>query len=233
MTAGFAPPLKGRLEALLDLLEPCRLLADVGTDHALLPAHAVLRGLAERALAVDLRVEPLRAAARNLEALGVADRVRLLEGDGLASLTGLNVDAVVLAGLSGASFIRWWDAAPDVVRGLSRLVVQPNGHLASVRRQAYEQGMQLVNESIRLEGGRHFISCAFAPRSSNRDPAYEQAGLPLEQAFELGPLLFMRRDPLAVDYYAQQVERLSPLVAAGRSEHAASLAAFERGLAGP
>jgi tRNA (adenine22-N1)-methyltransferase len=226
--------LKGRLEALLELVvQPCRLLADVGTDHALVPAHAVLRGLAERALAVDLRVEPLRAAARNLVALGVSDRVRLLEGDGLAALAGSNVDVVVLAGLSGASFIRWWEAAPEVVRGLDRLIVQPNGQLEDVRRHAHVQGLSLLDENIRLEGGRHFITCAFGPRTSETDPAYDRAGLPLEQAFELGPLLFAGRDPLALDYYAQQVRRLSPLVAIGRSEHAPTLAAFERGLAGP
>ncbi|MET0794034.1 MAG: class I SAM-dependent methyltransferase [Polyangiaceae bacterium] len=233
MTPSPTPPLKARLEALLELLVPCRLLADVGTDHALLPAHAVLRGLAERALAVDLRAEPLRGAARTLMSLGVGTRVDLIEGDGLSSLAGLNVDTVVLAGLSGATFVRWCAAAPEVVRGLARLVVQPNGHLAGLRRHIYECGLHLLDESIRLEGGRHFISCAFGPGTVGRDPAYERGGLTVEQAFELGPLLFTRRDPLALDYYGLQVRRLSPLVASGRSEHAASLAAFQRGLAGP
>ena len=232
MIASSTPPLKGRLEALLELLVPCRLLADVGTDHALLPAHAVLRGLAERALAVDLRVEPLRAAARTLSALGVADRVSLIEGDGLASLAGRNVDVAVMAGLSGGTFVRWCEAAPDVVRGLKRLVVQPNGQLASLRRHAYELRLHLLDENIRLEGGRHFISCAFGAGSTELDPAYDRGGVSLEQAFELGPFLFARRNPLALDYYRMQVQRLARLVSSGRKEHAACLAAFERGLAG-
>ncbi|MEO8900832.1 MAG: class I SAM-dependent methyltransferase [Polyangiaceae bacterium] len=232
MTPRPAPQLKPRLEALLALLEPCRLLADVGTDHALLPAHAVLRGLAQRALAVDLREAPLRAAARTLAAWGVSDRVSLMRGDGLSALAGLNVDVVVLAGLSGATFVRWCAAAPEVVRSLERLVVQPNGHVASLRRHAHEHGLHLLDENTRLEGGRHFISCAFGPGLGKPDPAYESGALSLDEAFELGPLLFARRDPLALDYYQLQTRRISGMGARGRAEHATYLAAFERGLAG-
>ena len=226
------PQLKSRLEALLELLEPCRLLADVGTDHALLPAHAVLRGLAQRALAIDLRAEPLRAAARTLSALGVSDRVSLMRGDALSSLAGLNVDAVVLAGLSGGTFVRWCAAAPAVVRSLQRLVIQPNGDAANVRRHAYECGLHLQNENIRLEGGRHFISCAFGPGLGRPDPAYEGRGLSVEQAFELGPLLCARRDPLALSYYELQTRRIWAMGARGQAEHTAYLETLERGLAG-
>lgn len=227
----FVPALKSRFEALLQLLVPCRLLADVGTDHALVPAHAVLRGLAESALAVDLRAAPLHAAARRLSALGVGERVRLIQGDGLLSLVGLNADVVVLAGLTGATFVNWCLAAPEVVHGLTRLVVQPNGNHSSLRRYAYERGLHLVDEDIRVQGGRHFITCAFVPGANKRDPAYDDAALPLEQAFELGPRLVARRDPLALDYYALQARRLSALIPGGRAEHVVSLRAFERGLA--
>ncbi|MEO7036938.1 MAG: tRNA (adenine(22)-N(1))-methyltransferase TrmK [Polyangiaceae bacterium] len=232
MTPRSAPQLKPRLEALLALLEPCRVLADVGTDHALLPAHAVLRGLAQRALAVDLRAAPLRAAARTLAALGVGERVSLIRGDGLLALVGLNVDVVVLAGLSGTTFVRWCAAAPEVVRGLQRLVVQPNGHTAGLRRHAHERGLHLLDENTRVEGGRHFISCAFGPGLGKPDPAYERIALSLDEAFELGPLLFARRDPLALDYYELQTRRLSGLGVRGRMAHTTSLAIFERGLAG-
>lgn len=223
----LTPRLSSRIEALLSLLEPCGLLADVGTDHAFVPAHAVRRGLAERALAVDLRVEPLRAAERNLSALGVADRVDLVRGDGLLSLVGTGAEVVVLAGLSGATFVRWLLAAPEVPPTLKRLVVQPNGKASSVRQHAYEHGLHLVDESIVVDGGRHFITCAFAPGASP-DPAYTRSALSLEQAFELGPWLFERRQGL--DYYAAQVRRLSAL---SRSDDDLErmLRIYQRGLA--
>ncbi|MEO6601013.1 MAG: tRNA (adenine(22)-N(1))-methyltransferase TrmK [Polyangiaceae bacterium] len=174
---------------------------------------------------------PSARPSLKVSVLGVGERVRLIQGDGLLSLVGLNVDVVVLAGLSGATFLHWCAAAPDVVHGLDRLVVQPNGHLSTFRRYAYEQGLHLLDESARVEGGRHFITCAFGAGRAGRDPAYERAALPLEQAFELGPVLFARRDPLALEYYELQARRISALVASGRREHSVLLATFERGLA--
>ena len=56
-------PLSVRLEAVLQLLRPCAVLADVGTDHGLLPVAAVQRGLAERAIAADLRGGPAAGGA--------------------------------------------------------------------------------------------------------------------------------------------------------------------------
>ena len=47
--------LSPRLDAILEGLSPCALLADIGTDHGLVPIAAVVRGIAQRAMATDLR----------------------------------------------------------------------------------------------------------------------------------------------------------------------------------
>lgn len=206
-----------RLAALLPLVGRVGTLVDVGTDHALLPAHAVLRGVCERAIAIDLREPPLVSARANLALLGVSDRVTLCRGDGLASLAGERVDAVVLAGLGGRTFLEWLEAAPEIVRSIGRIVVQPNGQLAEVRSWAQSNGLWLLDESVCRAQGRFFVSCAFAPREGS-DPAYD--GLDRSHAHELGPWLARRRDPLTLALYAAQHARLDRLVSAGRTEHA-------------
>lgn len=64
--------LSERLEAVVAALAPCELLADVGTDHGLVPIAAVVRGIAVRAIAADLRVAPLAGAQRTIERAGSA-----------------------------------------------------------------------------------------------------------------------------------------------------------------
>ena len=71
-------PLSARLEAILALIAPCRVLVDVGTDHALLPIAAVERGVAARAIASDLRAAPLCSARPSILASPVRERVLLL-----------------------------------------------------------------------------------------------------------------------------------------------------------
>jgi len=221
--------LSRRLEALLDLAEPSTCLADVGTDHALLPAHAVLRGIAARAIAVDLRASPLVQARAMLARLGLAERVTVMRGDGLAPLVGHAVDVAVLAGLRGRTLLAWCRRAPRVVMSLRRLIVQPNGDLADVRAWAYAEGLWLVDEKITWERGRCFVSCAFAP-GRGADPAYAGGGLSLAQAFELGPWLVRRRVAEAGELYAREAARFEKLVAVGRTDLLPDLETYKRGL---
>lgn len=227
-TAPSTRQLPRRLEALLPLMGQVECLADVGTDHALLPAHAVLRGVCQRAVAVDFREEPLRRASETLLRLGVNDKVALVRGDGLAALEHTSFEVVVLAGLGGRTLLSWCRAAPEVIGRAKRLIVQPNRNLEEIRAWAYSSGLWLVDENICREGERFFSSCAFTP-GSGPDPAYNECELSLEHAFELGPWLVRRRIPEAGEHWKQEATRLRTLVAAGRVEHAPRLAAFEAG----
>lgn len=205
-------------------------MADLGTDHALLPVHAVLRGICERAYGIDLREEPLRGAARTLIEFGVEDRVTLVLGDGLSALEGLPVDAAVIAGLSGRTMLSWFRAFPEVVSRVPRLIVQPNGHLPALRAWAHAEGLWLLDENVCREGKRYFTSCSFGT-GVGEDPAYAGLGLSLVEAFELGPWLVRRRDGLAAEAYREECQRLGALVARGREEYRVALAIYETGVA--
>lgn len=212
-----------------------QVLADVGTDHGLVPVHAVLGGAFERALAVDVNEAPLDVARATVAAHGVNERVEVLLGDALGALRGREADVLVLAGLSGRTFVGWCEAAPDVLARVRRVVIQPNGHLTLVRRWAYENGLGLVDECATEDGGRHFVTCSFEPRafeqrSSGPDPLYTRSSVSLEAAFELGPWLLERQDPIARDLYEKERRRLRPLAARGGAEHQALLEIYDRGL---
>ena len=125
--------LSPRLEMVLQLVHPCALLADVGTDHGFVPVAAVQRGIAARAIAADLRTRPLFSARRHIERTGVIDRVAVVQGDGLQALASQPVDAVVMAGMSGSLMVRLCDAAPLVLASLQQLIVQPNTDVALMR----------------------------------------------------------------------------------------------------
>ena len=55
--------LSKRLSTILEMLEPCEVLADIGTDHGFIPIEAVRRGLCRRAIASDVGRGPLERAA--------------------------------------------------------------------------------------------------------------------------------------------------------------------------
>lgn len=211
---------------MLGLLLPCELLADVGTDHGLLPIAAVSRGLAQRALAVDLREEPLRGARRNLERAGLQSRVSAVRGDGVATLANRGVDAVAMAGLSGRSIERLCSAAPHVLSGVRQLVLQPNQGVDTLRAWAFESGWHLRAEAMVEERGRTFVACAFVPGAGS-DPAYALSGWRVATLCKIGPLLLARKDPLARRFCEAQRLRIRELLQAGALDAAAELADWQ------
>lgn len=208
--------LSSRLQNVLELVRPCAVLADVGTDHALLPIAAVQGGLAARAVATDLREGPLVGARANIERAGVADRVIAVRGDGLAALQHLTAEAVVIAGMSGGSMLRMFEGAPDVLSRIVQLIVQPNQNVAWLRAWALRTGWHLRDERMLEERGRFFVVCAFT-RGTGADPAYGLPGWTDAASCSVGPWLLARRDPVALRFCERQRARVAHWVARGVS----------------
>lgn len=61
--------LSARLAAVAALVEPGSRVADVGTDHGYIPIYLVQTGIADRALAMDVRPGPLERARAHVDRL--------------------------------------------------------------------------------------------------------------------------------------------------------------------
>jgi tRNA (adenine22-N1)-methyltransferase len=205
-------PLSARLEAILALLSPCRILVDVGTDHALIPVAAVERGIAQRAIASDLREAPLRTARDSIRASAAADRILILREDGLSALARGSVDAVLMAGMSGELMVRLCASAAHVLTDTKQLVLQPNSDALVVRRWAREHGWHLADERMVIERGQFFAVCAFR-QGSGPDAAYEVPAWSAADLCLVGPHLLARKDPAALRFCEWQCQRLGALVA--------------------
>jgi len=199
----MAPQLSQRLECVLGLLRSCAVLAEVGTDHARLPVAAVCRGVAKRAIAVDLRESPLSGARAHIERTGVAACVVGVRGDGLSGMRDRGVDAVVIAGMSGDSMLRILEAEPHVVASVRQLIIQPNQHVHRLRAWVLRNRWHLRDEHMLEERGQFFVVCAFAP-AAGEDPAYSVSGWTEEALCKVGPLLLTRKDAVALRWFERQ-----------------------------
>ena len=101
-----------RLRAIAQQVPQGSVLADVGTDHALLPAWLLLEGRIPSAIASDLREGPLARAKETVEQHGVADRVSLRLCDGLSGIQAGEADVVAIAGMGGETIAAILEQAP-------------------------------------------------------------------------------------------------------------------------
>lgn len=184
---------------------PGRPVADIGTDHGLLPAYLVATGRVPRAIATDLRPGPLEAARRTLRAAGVEDRVELRQGDGFAPLRPGEVATAVVAGMGGAHVAELLARAGQALEGVQRLVLQPRGAEDEVRRTLAALGWAIADEAL-VADGRH-IHAVIAAGPAARPPA-----LTAEDAL-LGPVLRRRGGELFRRYVARHRDRLREALA--------------------
>ena len=147
--------LSPRLLAVAGWVPPDCRLADIGTDHALLPAWLLLQGRIRSAIAADLRPGPLRRAAETVSRFGLDCRIDLRLSDGLDGLEQHEADCVVMAGMGGET-IRGILAKAPWTRTDTLLVLQPQSKGPQLRRWLAENGYSILRERCVRDGGHWY-----------------------------------------------------------------------------
>ena len=117
--------LSPRLQSVAGLVPEGARLADVGTDHAYLPAWLILRGIIPGAIATDLRKGPLERARATAERYGLTDVMDFRLCNGLAGVSPDETDAVAIAGMGGETIAEILSAAPWLQMGVRRFCSSP------------------------------------------------------------------------------------------------------------
>lgn len=214
---GGLPPdmlqLPPRLAAVARHVPAGLTFADIGTDHAYLPAHLVAAGRVPRAVAGDILPGPLAAARATVDAAGLAARIDLRLGPGLSVLAPGEAACVAVCGMGGPLIARILEEGP--LEGVGRLVMQPMGGEAQLRRWLAAHGWGLVAEEVVEDGGRLYPVLVAEPGSMNLSRAEE----------EVGPFLLRQGGPLVRRYVAEKLALARrALAGAQRSERPAARA---------
>jgi tRNA (adenine22-N1)-methyltransferase len=146
-------PLKSdvRLDAILGVLD-CESLCDIGADHGKLPALAVIRGAAKRAIAADISAPSLKKAEKLAAALGLSDKIETRLSDGFESIDFDEADVFVIAGMGGYNIISILGKKPPP-RG-KRLVLVPHRNAPELRAFLILNGYLITSDAAVLDGQR-------------------------------------------------------------------------------
>lgn len=177
-----------RLRAIADCVPPCRLLADIGTDHGLLGAHLLLTKRCARVLFADISAPSLDKARALVTRLELLDRSAFVVGDGAKALPEMP-DVAVVAGMGGLTIADIIEQGRDKL-GDARLILQPNVALPALRARLSGAGYRLANEQIARLGRRFYVILEAVPGS-----AYYTA-----RELLIGPVLLQTKPALLWEY---------------------------------
>ena len=195
--------LVGRLAALAACVPQGARLADIGTDHAYLPIELVEKEVVVSAVAGDVHNGPYKAAKEHVEGLSLEGKISVRLGNGLAVLSPLEVDTVVIAGMGGQTIIEILMNHCEIVNSLRRLILQPMVGAAAVRRWLYENSWYVLEEKLVKEEGRLY---EIIVAEQGNSPPYEPV------MYEIGQKLWEEKSPLLLLHIDQLISQTKRVV---------------------
>lgn len=146
------PELSPRLKMVGELVPAGARLADVGTDHAYLPAALILEGKIPWAIAADLRQGPLDRARATVREYDLTGKVAFRLCDGLSGIRPDEVDAVAVAGMGGETIAAILSAATWTRERDLPLILQPMSSFPDLREWLQKNGFSIQEEGLAREG---------------------------------------------------------------------------------
>lgn len=147
-----------RLKSVAELVPDGARLADVGTDHAYLPAWLLQEGRVVSVVVSDLRPGPLDRARQTAERWGLTGRMAFRLCDGLTGIAQEEADTVVIAGMGGETITSILTKAPWSREEGRTLVLQPMSAQEDLRLWLSENGCRIVQEVLSQEGENLYVS---------------------------------------------------------------------------
>jgi len=196
--------LKKRLQGIYEMVPKSTRLADIGTDHAYLPAALIEGGKAETVIATDLRSAPLKGARDYLQSRSLLQKVELRQGDGLTVLDPGEVEGIIISGLGGGTMVNMLKAGSKVLATLRFVVLAPHNETYAIRSFFLRTNMALIDETLIEDDGRFYPILLFMPGDALE--AYRLQKYSLYEALYLGPFLLSRRGPSMERYVQKEYE---------------------------
>ncbi|MDO5037097.1 MAG: class I SAM-dependent methyltransferase [Tissierellia bacterium] len=148
--------LSPRLEAIASLVSPVGTLADIGTDHGLLPAFLLEEGQVGQVIVTDISPASLNKSRVLLGRRFEKDQFSCREGDGLGPLEEGEAQALVIAGMGGLLIGDILSQKRGLVQSLDYLILQPMQAQEDLWDWLSQENFELLDRALAREGDRFY-----------------------------------------------------------------------------
>ncbi|WP_035157767.1 tRNA (adenine(22)-N(1))-methyltransferase [Limosilactobacillus reuteri] len=192
--------LSARLACVASLVPAGARVADIGSDHAYLPAALVLDGKIDFAIAGEVVKGPYENAVHEIKDHQLEGKVIPRLADGLAAIEPADkVDTITIAGMGGSLIASILEKGKDKLTEIKRLVLQPNVGESQLREWLMNNHYQIMTEKI-IEEDNHIYEIIVAEPSvvPFRYSKYE---------LDFGPFLLENKGPIFKKKWQEYLQR--------------------------
>lgn len=188
-----------RLKTVANMCHSGGVVADIGTDHAYLPIYLVSEGIAESAIAMDLRTGPLEKAKKHIRDNNLGDRIQTRLSDGLTCLGCGEADTVTICGMGGRLIAQILTKGKEAITPETQIIVSPQSEVGDFRHFLIDNNYAEINEKMIKDEGKFYfiIECGYQKSVMNKNQ-YSQA------QYEYGWKLLESKDEVLKEYLIKE-----------------------------
>jgi len=193
-----------RLLAVSQFVSRDTSLADIGSDHALLPIYLLQQNLAQRAIVSELGNGPYERLRTAVAESDCSSLIEVRQGDGLQVLSPGEVHTVVLAGMGGDTMAAILAYDKLKTASFAEYVFQPMSKPDVLRREMARQGLTINHELVIKENRKYYVII----HAKSQGRVFQLSDLEAD----IGPIILYKKDRLDREYQMQWLEKYRRVV---------------------
>ena len=188
---------KRRLEEIINLVEDNSIVADIGTDHGIVPYELIKSNKAKKVIASDISEKSLDKLREKLDYLDEPEKIILNVSDGLDNLNEYQVDTIIISGMGGNLIVDILNKNIDVAKSANCLILGANNSLSVLRKFLHDNSFEIIEEVDLFENDKYYqiIKIKVGKQLFSND--YE---------YEFGKFLIENKSENLKQYIKQQIE---------------------------
>lgn len=191
--------LSKRLKEIVNLIDKNSKVADIGTDHGLVPNFLVENNISSYIVASDISEKSLEKTYELVDNKYIDSKIYLRVGNGLEVIEKNEVDTVILAGMGGILISKLIEKDFDKVENLKKLILQPMQNQYELREYLYKNGFIFNDQRIVYEEKKYFeiMDVSYKGEISKVDPIF----------YELPYECYKRKDETFAEYLLYKIRK--------------------------
>ncbi|NTW06106.1 MAG: SAM-dependent methyltransferase [Peptococcaceae bacterium] len=192
-----------RLGTIANLVPQGSRVADIGTDHGMLPLSLLKRGIASHIIASDVTEKTYQGALLQIRLADVQTQIQVRKGDGLEVLAPGEVNVIIIAGMGGITISGILERGKEVLDQTETLLLQPMTDPAILRTWLSKNSWKLIEEELIKEEGKFYIVIKAVPGEEECTDDF---------SLEIGPLLIKKNSPILLEYLEKRAREYKKIL---------------------
>lgn len=145
-----------RLKKICNLVDENSLVADIGTDHGIIPIELSKSCISKKIIATDISKNSLEKLEQKLIYNSNIVNIETRVSDGLDSFDEFEVDTIIISGMGGILIKEILEKNLNIAKSANNLILSPNNSLDILRKFLLQNNFFIEKEDDVIENKKYY-----------------------------------------------------------------------------